>query len=183
MTKPINFIIYGGGGSGTSTILFNIRRKITSVERFKKLKIQFDDDDDLSKDWSKITATKPIAPLVIKDYAQTWSAPLLPAIHGDGVIIRPRGKQIDASALEFSAIVTYQRDLKKFVKYTQSVFPEFQESDIDFVFAIEHYDTLHVFNPQQTIDIRVPWDPSKNIKIASQTVLGILDVILAEQLD
>lgn len=183
MTKPINFIIYGDAGSGTSTILKNIHNKLTELDTIKNLKIKIDDDYYLSKNWSQITEKKPLAPIVIKDYAETWSKPMLSAIHGDGVIIRPRGKRIDASTLRFSAIVTYQRGLQKFVNYTQSVFPEFQESDIDFVFAIEDYYTLHVFNPEHNVEIRVPWDPAKNIKIANQTVLGILDVILAEHLN
>lgn len=183
MTKPINFIIYGDIGSGTTTILKNIYTKLTELDTIKNLKITFDDDTELSKNWSQITDKKHLAPLVIKDYADTWSKPMLSAIHGDGVIIRPRGKRIDASALRFSAIVTYQRGLQQFVEYTQSIFPEFQESDIDFVFEIEDYYTLHVFNPQRTIEIKVPWNPAENISIAKKTISGILDVILPEHLD
>lgn len=183
MTKPINFIIYGDVGSGTTTILKNIQDKITSFENIRNLKIPFSDDDQLSKDWSKITKAKPMAPLVIKDYAQTWSKPMLPAIHGDGIIIRPQGKKIDASPLQFSAIVTYQKSLSLFVSYTQAIFPEFQESDVDFVFEIKDYHTLHVFNPDHSMEITIPWFPAQNIKIANQKILGILDVLLAKHLN
>lgn len=183
MAKPINFIIYGDVGSGTTTILRNIHDKITNLEKIRNLKIPFDDDEQLSKDWSKITKNKPMAPLVIKDYAQTWSKPMLSAIHGDGIIIRPQGKKIDASPLKFSAIITYQKSLSSFVSYTQTIFPKFQESDVDFVFEIKDYHTLHVFNPNHSIEITMPWFPAQNIKIANQKILGILDVLLAKHLN
>lgn len=183
MVKPINFIIYGDVASGTTTILKNIQTKIQNKPEFLNLKIKVDDDEDLNKDWSKVTKTKPIAPLIIKDYDNTWSKAILPAIHGDGVIIRPRGKQIDASTLKYSAIVTYKKGLDKFVEHTQSIFPDFKESDIDFVFEIQNYKTLHAFNPKKSIDISVPWNPSENITVADQTISGILDIVLTQHPD
>src|SRR5699024_649354 len=73
MTKPINIIIYGDACSGTSTILKNIHTKLTELDTIKNLKIKIDDDYYLSKNWSQITEKKPLAPIVIKDYAETWS--------------------------------------------------------------------------------------------------------------
>lgn len=170
MKRPINFIIFGPVSSGTTTALNQITLNLKRMFDLSKSPIPIDDVEPLAKHLSKITKKKPIAPILIGDYLNTWPKSLIPAVHGSQFITNSRGREIDVSNLKFTAIVTYKRSLDSFVDYTKTIFPEFEKSDIDFIFEIKPDKTIHIYNQDHSVDITNPYNPQNDVFFARSTI-------------
>ena len=182
MTRPINFIIFGPVNSGTTTALNRITLNLERMFNLSDLPIPIDDAEPLTKNLSKITKTEPIAPILIGDYLNTWPKSLLPAVHGSNFITNRRGREIDVSNLRFTAIVTYKRSLDSFVDYTKNIFPEFEKSDIDFIFKIKPDQTIHIYNQDHSVDITNPYDPENDVYFARSTIDSAMTSRIAKHL-